>query len=106
MTCSTVNTATATTAIATSAILLTSEAGPGAWLVGLAASWRPEAGPPGRYSTAVTASLCAARADQTPPCIATNPAYPLIRATSAATGVVKEGGDQGLPVTALMTGRP
>jgi hypothetical protein len=83
MTCSTVNAATATTAIVTSAILLTSEAGPGAWLVGLAA-----------------------RANQTPPCIATNPAYRLICATSAATGVVKEGGDQGLPVTALMTGRP
>jgi hypothetical protein len=81
MSCSSVNAATATTTMVTSAILLTSEPAPVAWLV-----------------------VSAARADQTPPRIVTNPACPLIRATSAA--VVKEGGDQGLPVTALMTGRP
>jgi len=90
----------------TSAILLASEPGPMAWLVGLAASRRPGAGPPGRPSTAVIASPFAARADRTLPRIATNPTCPLVRATSAATGVVKEGGDQGLPGTALMTGRP
>jgi hypothetical protein len=104
MTCSSVNAATATTTMVTSAILLTSEPVPAAWLVVSAASARPGAGAPGRCSTAVTASPSAARADQTLPRIATNPACPLIRATSAAA--VKEGGDQGLPVTALMTGRP
>jgi len=104
MICSSVNAATATTAMVTSAIPLTSEPAPAAWPVASAASGRPEAGPPGRCRTAVTASPFAARADQTLPRIATNPACPLIRATSAAA--VKEGGDQGLPVTALMTGRP
>jgi hypothetical protein len=72
----------------------------------LAASSRPEGSPPGRQSAAVTASPFAARADQALPHIVTNPTCPLIGATSAAAAVVKEGGDQGLPVTALMTGRP
>ncbi len=90
----------------TSANLLTSGPGPAAWFAGLAANRRPWAGPSGRNNTAVTASPFGARADQTLPPIATNPTCPLIRATSAAAGVVKEGGDQGLPVTALMTGRP
>ncbi len=71
MTCSIVNAATATTAMLTSAILLTSEPAPAAWLVVLAASWRPEAGRPGRDSTAVTASPFAAKADKTRPRIAT-----------------------------------
>jgi len=103
-----VNAATATTAIATSAILLTPEPVPVpvTWLVVLAASSRPEGGPPGRQSAAATASPFAARADQALPRIATNPTCPLIGATSAAAAVVEEGGDQGLPVTALMTGRP
>jgi hypothetical protein len=55
----------------TSAILLTSEPAPAAWLVVLAASWRPGAGRPGRDSTAVTASPFAAKADKTRPRIAT-----------------------------------
>jgi hypothetical protein len=101
-----VNAATATTAIVTSAILLTPEPVPVTWLVVLAASSRPEGGPPGRQSAAVTASPFAARADQALPRIVTNPTCPLIGATSAAAAVVEEGGDQGLPVTALMTGRP
>jgi len=46
MTCSTVKAATATTAMVTSAILLTAEPASGAWLVAFAAAWRPEAGPP------------------------------------------------------------
>jgi hypothetical protein len=107
MICSSVNAATATTATVTSAIPLTSEPAPAAWPVASAASRRPEAGPPGRCRNSVTASPFAARdpgSDQTLPRIATNPACPLIRAASAAA--VKEGGDQGLPVTALMTGRP
>ena len=70
-----------------------------------AVAYRP-GGPPGRQSAAVSASPFAARADQALPRIVTNPACPLLRATSAAAAVVKEGGDQGLPVTALMTGRP
>jgi hypothetical protein len=86
MTCSTVNAATATTATVTSAILLRPEPVPGPWVVVLAASRRPGAGPPGRYSTAVAASPFVARADQALPRIPTNPAYPLIRATSAAAG--------------------
>ena len=49
MTCSTVKAATATTAMATSAILLAAEPVPGAWLAALAAR-RPDAGPPERVS--------------------------------------------------------
>jgi hypothetical protein len=50
MTCSTVKAAIATTAMVTSAILLTAEPTPGAWLEAFAATRRPGAGPPERVS--------------------------------------------------------
>jgi hypothetical protein len=66
MTCSTANAATAATAMVTKAILLTSEPTPGAWLMVLAASRRPGAGPPDRISPAMTANPFAARAGPNP----------------------------------------